>query len=96
MSTVLTTTVARVARTLSSLSLSLSLSLSRTHTHALLAQLLIYANKQDLLHALTPAEVAQMLNLVQIRDRQWQIVACSARTGDGLTEGLEWLVSVIK
>eukprot|EP00793_Prasinoderma_coloniale_P002037 PRCOL_00002545-RA len=58
--------------------------------------LLIYANKQDLLHALTPAEVAQMLNLVQIRDRQWQIVACSARTGDGLTEGLEWLVSMIK
>lgn len=37
-----------------------------------------------------------MLNLVQIRDRQWQIVACSARTGDGLTEGLEWLVSMIK
>jgi ADP-ribosylation factor-like protein 3 len=45
---------------------------------------LIYANKQDLLSALSVAELSQGLNLHCIRDRQWQIVPCSAKDGTGL------------
>jgi len=45
--------------------------------------LLLYANKQDLLSALGPDEISEGLNLHTIRDRVWQIQACSAKTGEG-------------
>jgi ADP-ribosylation factor-like protein 3 len=54
--------------------------------------LLIYANKQDLLQALPPNEISETLSLDNIRDRAWTIQACSAKEGDGLQEGMEWLV----
>merc|ERR1711998_126081 len=53
--------------------------------------LLVLANKQDLLNALSAQEVADALNLHVLRDRQWQIQACSAKSGDGLEEGMQWL-----
>lgn len=55
--------------------------------------LLIFANKQDLLNALSPVEVTAGLNLHSIRDRQWQIMGCSAKNGDGLKEGIEFIIS---
>mmetsp|Transcript_12333 Transcript_12333/g.21375 ORF Transcript_12333/g.21375 Transcript_12333/m.21375 type:complete len:181 (+) Transcript_12333:87-629(+) len=54
--------------------------------------LLIFANKQDLLNAYPAKEVAESLNLHSIRDRKWQIQPCSAKNGDGLQDGLEWLM----
>lgn len=57
--------------------------------------ILILANKQDLLNALSPAEITAELNLNELRDRTWQILPCSARTGEGLQEGMEWLVEQI-
>ena len=54
--------------------------------------LLIFANKQDLLTALSPAELSDGLNLHSIRDRQWQILPCSAKTGEGLQEGFDFIV----
>ena len=54
--------------------------------------LLVFANKQDLLNALPAAEIADGLNLMGIRDREWQIQPCSAKNGEGLTEGMEWVV----
>jgi len=56
------------------------------------APLLIFANKQDLLNALSPSELTAGLNLHSIRDRHWQIVPCSAKTGEGLKVGIEFLV----
>merc|ERR1711964_295111 len=55
--------------------------------------LLIYANKQDLLQALPPNEISELLHLEDIRDRMWTIQACSAKNGDGLQDGMEWLVA---
>ena len=52
--------------------------------------LLVYANKQDLVGSATANEIADKMDLVAIRDRPWQIQACSAKTGEGLTEGMEW------
>jgi len=54
--------------------------------------LLVFANKQDLLQAVSSDEIAEKLSLADIKDRTWSIQAASAKTGDGLTEGMEWLV----
>ncbi|XP_055792322.1 ADP-ribosylation factor-like protein 3 isoform X2 [Salvelinus fontinalis] len=46
--------------------------------------LLIFANKQDLMTAAPASELAEGLNLHTIRDRVWQIQACSAITAEGV------------
>jgi ADP-ribosylation factor-like protein 3 len=57
---------------------------------------LIFANKQDLLQALPADEISDTMNLHLIRDRPWCIMASSAKTGEGLQEGMEWLVQTIQ
>lgn len=57
--------------------------------------LLVLANKQDLPVAqgrLSPAQVSEGLGLTDLREREWQIMGCSALTGLGLLEGLDWLI----
>uniref|UniRef100_A0A0A0KGG8 ADP-ribosylation factor-like protein 2 n=1 Tax=Cucumis sativus TaxID=3659 RepID=A0A0A0KGG8_CUCSA len=57
------------------------------------ASLLILANKQDIKGALSPEEIAKVLNLEAMdKTRHWKIVGCSAYTGEGLLEGFDWLV----
>ena len=46
--------------------------------------LLVYANKQDLMNAAPASEISTGLNLLSIRDREWQIQPCSAHTGEGV------------
>lgn len=46
--------------------------------------LLIFANKQDLMTATPASELAESLNLHTIRDRMWQVQACSGLTAEGL------------
>lgn len=58
--------------------------------------LLVFANKQDLVGAMTADEIADELNLVGIRDRPWQIQACSAKEASGLSEGMEWLMKMVR
>merc|ERR1711879_630744 len=55
------------------------------------AILLVFANKQDLPHAMTAAEVTEKLQLHNMRNRPWFIQSACATTGDGLYEGLEWM-----
>ncbi|KAI9905405.1 hypothetical protein PsorP6_013626 [Peronosclerospora sorghi] len=59
------------------------------------ATLLIFANKKDLPRALSSAEIADALSLrsAQFSSRHWKIISCSAATGDGLADGIDWLVS---
>jgi len=57
--------------------------------------LLVFANKQDLLQARAANEISGELKLHNIRDRTWTIQACSAKDGEGLQEGMEWLVNTI-
>ena len=45
---------------------------------------MVFANKQDLLNAAPASEIAQGLNLHRLRDRTWQIQACSAISGEGV------------
>ncbi|MBW0535308.1 hypothetical protein O181_075023 [Austropuccinia psidii MF-1] len=58
--------------------------------------LLIMANKQDVKGCMTPAQVSEGLALTELRDRQWQIMACSALTGKGLLEGMDWIANQLK
>ncbi len=58
--------------------------------------LLVFANKQDLVHALGPDEIVESLGLTKISDRQWMIVACSALNKDGLNDGFDWVMSVLQ
>ena len=48
---------------------------------------LVYANKQDLFGSATAAEISSGLDLHAIRDRKWQIQACSAMSGEGVKVG---------
>jgi ADP-ribosylation factor-like protein 2 len=62
------------------------------------ASLLILANKQDVPGALTVTEIAQVLQLDcadRYQNRHWSIHACSAVTGDGLREAMDWTVQDI-
>jgi len=57
---------------------------------------LILANKQDLFNAAPASEIAECLQLHTIRDRAWQVQACSATTGEGVQDGLNWVCKNIK
>ena len=56
---------------------------------------LIFANKQDLMNALPPDEIAEGLSLSSIRDRSYWIQGCSAKDGSNLQDGMEWLVEQV-
>ena len=53
--------------------------------------LLVLANKQDLLSALTPVEIEESLNLKK-HSRMIKVHGCSTKTGEGMEDGLKWLV----
>ncbi|KAL4893480.1 ADP-ribosylation factor family-domain-containing protein [Aspergillus ambiguus] len=55
--------------------------------------LLVFANKQDLAGAKSPQEISEALKLRAIQDRKWKVVACSAANGNGVDEGMNWLVA---
>ncbi|KAF7143464.1 hypothetical protein RHSIM_Rhsim05G0087600 [Rhododendron simsii] len=59
------------------------------------ATLLVFANKQDLPDAMCASEVADKLCLHSLRQQRWYIKGTSATSGQGLYEGLDWLVTNI-
>jgi len=61
------------------------------------ASLLVYANKQDLAGALSSREIQETLELDEITNqgRHWHVQSCSAVSGEGLREGMDWLVQDI-
>ncbi|XP_035996068.1 ADP-ribosylation factor-like protein 3 isoform X3 [Fundulus heteroclitus] len=58
--------------------------------------LLVFANKQDLMTASPASELAESLHLHTIRDRMWQVQACSAVTAEGVQDGMTWVCRNIK
>jgi ADP-ribosylation factor-like protein 5B len=57
---------------------------------------LVFANKQDVAGALSEGQVSQGLALDTIRDRNYHIQACSALSGQGVNEGMDWLAHSLK
>ncbi|XP_076462538.1 E3 ubiquitin-protein ligase TRIM23-like [Babylonia areolata] len=56
------------------------------------ASLLIFANKQDMEDHASIEEMTEQLGLLKMCcNRSWHLQGCSAKTGEGLADGLEWL-----
>ncbi|RWW42748.1 hypothetical protein BHE74_00051668, partial [Ensete ventricosum] len=43
-----------------------------------------------------PMEISEGLGLYDLRNRTWHVQGTCALTGDGLYEGLDWLVTALK
>jgi small GTP-binding protein len=53
--------------------------------------LLIYCNKQDLEEPMGTLEVMKKLDLLKYKCNPWHLQTCSAKTGQGVKEGWNWL-----
>eukprot|EP01084_Bolivina_argentea_P018653 34697_1 len=60
------------------------------------ATLLVFANKQDIQTSLSVNQISNKLQLNKLNNRDWYIQGASAKTGDGLFEGLDWLSNNLK
>jgi len=77
---------------------------SRTELLTMLAEeelkgvpLLVFCNKQDVEGALKPEEISEQLGLAGgEKSRAWSVRGSSALKGEGLEEGLDWLVNTIQ
>jgi len=58
--------------------------------------LLVFANKQDIKGSLKSGEVSEQLGLDKEKGRQWSVRGSCATKGEGLEEGLDWLVNVLQ
>lgn len=58
--------------------------------------LLIFANKQDVVGAVSEAGVAEQLGVGALSCRTWTIVKSSAKTGEGILEGMDWLCDKLR
>ncbi|XP_055920577.1 ADP-ribosylation factor-like protein 6 [Eupeodes corollae] len=58
--------------------------------------LLFYANKMDCTDALSSVKIAAALGLENIEDKPWHISSSNALTGEGLEEGVSWLIEQIR
>ncbi|CAE6434391.1 hypothetical protein ACGC1H_001397 [Rhizoctonia solani] len=58
---------------------------------------LVFSNKQDVPGALPPGEVSDRLGLAGAeKGREWSVRGSCATKGEGLEEGLDWLVATIQ
>ena len=58
--------------------------------------ILIFANKTDLPNAMSIEKLMESFELKNnLKDNDWYVQPCSALTGDGLHEGLDWLVRAL-
>lgn len=69
--------------------------LHKVLSHDLLSnvQVLILANKQDLPFSLSAAEVREQMNVHELRQKNWFVQPTCANSGEGLTQGLNWLAN---
>lgn len=60
--------------------------------------ILIFANKQDMPNALKPIEIQERLELSRgpLEKRNWYVQPATATTGDGIYEGLAWLMTFVR
>ncbi|KAF5321307.1 hypothetical protein D9619_000994 [Psilocybe cf. subviscida] len=61
------------------------------------APLLVFCNKQDVEGALKPEEISEQLGLAGgEKSRPWSVRGSCATKGEGLEDGLDWLVNAIQ
>ena len=55
--------------------------------------ILILGNKQDVKEAMSMNLVGEIIQLSQMRNREWHFQPVCAKTGDGLYEAVDWITS---
>ncbi|KAI9369624.1 ADP-ribosylation factor family-domain-containing protein [Aspergillus egyptiacus] len=61
------------------------------------APVLVFANKQDLDGARSAGEIREVLRKVEgLQGRKWDVIPCCAVDGNGVGEGMEWLVETLQ
>ncbi|KAI8839168.1 P-loop containing nucleoside triphosphate hydrolase protein [Chytriomyces cf. hyalinus JEL632] len=58
--------------------------------------ILFFANKMDVDGGMTPSECSGALGLEEIKDRNWTICATNGLTGQGVSNGFDWLAEELK
>lgn len=58
--------------------------------------ILFFANKMDCQDSLSSVKIAAALGMEKIKDKPWHISSSNAITGQGLQEGVQWLVQQIR
>ncbi|XP_065182995.1 ADP-ribosylation factor-like protein 6 [Sycon ciliatum] len=58
--------------------------------------LLIFANKMDVHDSISAIECSEELGLSEIKTKPWNIFASNALTGEGLSDGIEWLSDALQ
>ncbi|XP_058118951.1 ADP-ribosylation factor-like protein 6 isoform X2 [Anopheles coustani] len=58
--------------------------------------ILFFANKMDCTEALSSVKIAAGLGLEKIKDKPWHISSSNALTGEGLQDGVQWMVHQIR
>ncbi|KZT26963.1 ARF/SAR superfamily [Neolentinus lepideus HHB14362 ss-1] len=59
--------------------------------------LLVFCNKQDVAGAMKPEDISEQLGLAgQEKGRAWSVRGSCATKGEGLEDGLDWLVNAIQ
>jgi len=61
--------------------------------------LIVFSNKMDLRHAGTGSQVAKQVGLNDLSvhlERAWRLQGCSAITGEGVDDGVKWMISQVK
>ena len=58
--------------------------------------LLVFANKQDVSGAMSEGEVGELLGLADIKNRQWRIAKSCTKSGEGISDGFDWLVDLLR
>ena len=54
--------------------------------------ILAFGNKADLDNCLGPDEIIEKLGMNEITGRDWCLYACSALKGEGVQDGIEWIL----
>ena len=57
--------------------------------------ILIFANKQDLDEAFSPDVIIEIFEIKEIKGRSFHVQGCSAKNGNGIEKGLDWMGNIL-
>ncbi len=56
----------------------------------------IIANKQDLPHAMNPAQIVDLMHMRKLGSRKWHVQGACAVNGDGIYEAMSSMARLVK
>ncbi|XP_022226826.1 ADP-ribosylation factor-like protein 6 isoform X1 [Drosophila obscura] len=74
----------------------LDLVLQHPHLCNRIVPILFYGNKSDAEDSLSSVKIAAALSLENIKEKPWHICSSNAISGEGLGEGVQWLVQQMR